>query len=245
MRPSGSWTRPSFLFLTMPTQGSIRRKRSRTRSDLPKPCRRSNRCYNGTVAGEARYWRALNEYHLWRDDEAWADVELAATLVENALVPKLAGLIAYRRRDFEVSREKLELSWHRDPTGCDTGFFLGIVTAELAYGTLPPVATARWSRTADVLREANDCFQKTELKLKAEIAAVQASTQPLERKLRQIKKREAEIVNNRRMAVAASYNIAVSYFNLSRKDDARRFAEEVAADEQFGARARELLARLR
>jgi hypothetical protein len=37
----------------------------------------------------------------------------------------------------------------------------------------------------------------------------------------------------------------VSYFSLSRKDEARQYAEKVADDEQFGERARDLLSRLR
>ena len=45
--------------------------------------------------GDARYWRALNEAQLARYDDAWTDVELAAKLIVNADVPKLAGIIAY------------------------------------------------------------------------------------------------------------------------------------------------------
>src|SRR5262249_27060151 len=45
--------------------------------------------------GDARYWRALNESELERNDQAWVDIEEAAKLLINAEVPKLAGLIAY------------------------------------------------------------------------------------------------------------------------------------------------------
>ena len=41
------------------------------------------------------------------------------------------------------------------------------------------------------------------------------------------------------------FDIAVAYYNLSRKTEARQFAEKVVGDEQFGERARELLSRLR
>ena len=47
------------------------------------------------------------------------------------------------------------------------------------------------------------------------------------------------------MTATSWFNIAVSYFNLSRKDEAREYAEKVADDEQFGERARDLLSRLR
>jgi tetratricopeptide (TPR) repeat protein len=187
------------------------------------------------LVGDARYWRALNESLLGRIDEAWDDIELAAKLVVNAEVLKLAGTIAYRRKQLDVSREKFEQSRQRNRDDCETGYYLGIVLGE----------QAAWSRTADVLVETVGCFEKTELKLNEEIAAIRASGQPPERKARQVRKREQQIAGNRRTIVTSWYNIAVSYFSLSRRDDARQFAEKVAADDQFGERARELLARLR
>jgi hypothetical protein len=36
----------------------------------------------------------------------------------------------------------------------------------------------------------------------------------------------------------------VAYYSLSRKEEARQFAEKVAADDQFGERAKEILTRL-
>jgi hypothetical protein len=47
------------------------------------------------------------------------------------------------------------------------------------------------------------------------------------------------------MIVTARYNTAVSYFRLPKTDDARQFAEKIVTDDEFGARAQELLARLR
>ena len=46
------------------------------------------------------------------------------------------------------------------------------------------------------------------------------------------------------MQATSWFDIAVAYYNLSRKEEARQFAEKVASDEQFGERAREILARL-
>ena len=103
--------------------------------------------------GDARYWRALNESELDRNDEAWTDVELAAKLLVNAEVPKLAGLIAYRRHELDVSRAKFEQSRTRNPRDCETGYYLGVVLAE----------QRAWPRTAEVLREASDCLQGAEL----------------------------------------------------------------------------------
>ena len=188
-----------------------------------------------SLVGDARYWRAVNEEALSRDDEAWADIELANKQLFNAAVPKLAGIIAYHRKQLDVSQNRFELSRRRDKSDCETGFYLGIVLGE----------QRAWPRTAEVLIETVACFEKAEAKLNEEIANIRASTQPLDRQIRQIKKREAQIASNRRMIVTSWYNTAVSYFSLSKKEQAREFAERVITDDEFGERARQLLAQLR
>ncbi len=47
------------------------------------------------------------------------------------------------------------------------------------------------------------------------------------------------------MLVTSWFNPAVAYYNLQRNAEARQFAHKVASDEQFGERAREILARLK
>ena len=187
------------------------------------------------LVGDARYWRAINENQLEQLDLAWDDVGLAARLMRNAAVPKLAGIIAYKRHQLDVAREKFEESWKLGHDDCETGFYLGIVLGE----------QAAWARTAQVLTDTTACLEKAEEKLKAEIAAMQVSTDHPERQLRQIRKREQDIAKGRRMTATSWFNIAVSYFSLSRKDEAREYAQKVADDEQFGERARDLLSRLR
>lgn len=189
---------------------------------------------NRWFLGDARYWRAMNEAQLGRNDEAWDDVENAASLLFNAEVPKLAGIIAYRRTQLDVARGKFEESWKRNRGDCETGFYLGVVSAE----------QAAWSRTADTLVEVVRCFDGEEKKLNGEIEAIRASTQRPERRERQIQRREQQIAANKRMVVTSWFNLAVSSYNLARKDEARVYAEKVVNDEQFAERARELLARL-
>ena len=188
-----------------------------------------------SLVGDARYWRALNEDSLGSYDEAWADIELADKQLSDAAVPKLAGIIAYHRKQLDVSQDRFELSRRRNRSDCETGFYLGIVLGE----------QRKWPRTAEVLIETVACFEKAEEKLNGEIENIRASTQPLDRQTRQIKRREAEIASNRRRIVTSWYNMAVSYFSLSKKEQAREFAERVITDDEFGERARQLLARLR
>lgn len=185
--------------------------------------------------GDARYWRALNESELERNDEAWVDVELAAKLLINADVPKLAGLIAYRRKELEISRARFDESRQRNPKDCETGYYLGVVLAEQKV----------WPRTAAVLREASDCLQGAELAYTKEIADIRSSKDPPERQAKKIARREQYIAKGRRYLATSWFDIAVAYYNLSHRDEARQFAEKVVADEQFGERAREILTRLR
>jgi tetratricopeptide (TPR) repeat protein len=184
--------------------------------------------------GEARYWRALNENQLSRYDEAWSDIEQAAKLLINADVPKLAGIIAYRRQQLDTSRVKFEESRQRDSNDCETTFYLGVVLGD----------QRSWARAANVLGDAVACIESAEAEAIRDIATIRDSTDPPERKARQIARREKRIADGRRMIATSWYNTAVAYYSLSRKDEARRFAEKVAADDQFGERAKEILTRL-
>jgi tetratricopeptide (TPR) repeat protein len=184
--------------------------------------------------GDARYWRALNESELDLNEEAWTDVEAAAKLVMNAQVPKLAGLIAYRLQQLDVSRAKFEQSRLRNPADCETVFYLGVVLAE----------QRSWVPTADVLVEAARCLEANDVAYLQEIASIQASTDPPARKANKIARRELYVAKGRRQLATSWFDIAVAYYNLVRKSEARQFAEKVADDEQFGERARELMARL-
>jgi tetratricopeptide (TPR) repeat protein len=184
--------------------------------------------------GDARYWRALNESQLARTDEAWTDVELADKLLINADVPKLAGLIAYRRQQLDVSRAKFELSRERNRSDCEVAFYLGVVLGD----------QREWARAAGVLQDAAACLEAAEQDAIAAVAAIRASSAPAERQARQIARREKQIADGRRMMATSWFNTAVAYFSLSNKAAARQFAEKVADDGQFGDRAREILARL-
>src|SRR5262245_6215608 len=185
--------------------------------------------------GDARYWRALNESELERNDEAWRDVEAAAKLLINAEVPKLAGLIAYRRKELEVSREKFTLAHTRNANDCETAFYLGVVTAELRD----------WAPAADTLIGAARCLQENEKAYLEEIASIEASDDPPARKAAKIARRRQYIAKGRRQMATSWFDTAVACYNLARKSEAQQYAELVAADEQFGDRAKEILSRLR
>ena len=160
---------------------------------------------------------------------------MAAKLLINAEVPKLAGLIAYRRQQLEVSRGKFEQAHTRNPNDCETFFYLGIVNAEMGS----------WAPTAEILVNAVVCLQANEVAYRNEIASIEASNDPPARKVAKIARREQYIAKGRRQIATSWFDTAVACYNLSRKAEAQQYAEKVVADEQFGARAKELLSRLR
>ncbi len=162
-------------------------------------------------------------------------MERADRLLINAEVPKLAGIIAYRREQLDTARAKFEISHERNPSDCEPTFYLGIVHSD----------QRAWERAAAVLADAVRCLEGAEQGYRLEIDRIRASDDPPARKERQIARREKAIANGRRMIATSWFNSAVAYFSLSKKDDARQYAEKVIDDEQFGDRAKEILNRLK
>ena len=185
--------------------------------------------------GDAHYWKAYNELQLERYDAAWTDIEAADRSLINSDVPKLAGIIAINRQQLDVARQKLELAKQRNPNDCQTLYYLHLVLAD----------QRQWSETVRGAVAASRCIDAAANGLREEIEAIRASDAPDARKARQIVAREQQIAAGMRMRATCWFNGAVASFNLSKKDEAREFAEKLADDEQFGERARQLLARLK
>ncbi len=185
--------------------------------------------------GEAHYWRAYGEHELRSYDAAWRDVEAADKLVFNSDVPKLAGLISYKRGDLDLARRRFLLSLTRFERDCETLYFLGMVLVE----------QRDWSASTERFTTAASCLGSELTAIERAIEAIRRSSDPPDVQARQIARREQRLAGDRRMLATSWFNLAVSHFNLARREEARTFAEKVLADPQFGARAKELLDRLR
>ncbi len=186
--------------------------------------------------GDARYWKAYNEFDLRRLDAAWDDIEASDNLLINSDVPKLAGIIAIDRKQYDVARQKLELSYRRNSMDCTTQYYLHLVLAELR----------QWSETARMAASGAGCLSASEVGLRAEIDRIRADDKlPELRKMRMIAGREQQIANAIRMRASCWYNGAVANYNLSKKDEAKELALKLADDEQFGDRAKQLIGLIR
>jgi tetratricopeptide (TPR) repeat protein len=184
--------------------------------------------------GDARFWRALNELQLGRLEPAWAEIELAAALLVNADVPKLAGIVATRRHELEIARQRFQEAWRRNPRDCETAFHLGNVLSQ----------QRAWTRAAEVYSETIACADADAQRLAEEINGLRTVDASSEYRRREIGRREEQIAAGRQMRAAGWFNTAVGYFNLSRFDDARLAAEQVRDDPVYGRQARALLTRL-
>lgn len=80
--------------------------------------------------GEAYYWRAWNEYHLARIEEARADTDHAKGLMHNASVLVLSGMIEWHEHRFDESEAELQDALTLDAGQCEAAFLLGSVRAE-------------------------------------------------------------------------------------------------------------------
>jgi tetratricopeptide (TPR) repeat protein len=185
--------------------------------------------------GDARYWKAYNELALDRNDAAWTDIEAADKLLINSDVPKLAGIVAINRKQYDVAREKLETSRQRNSMDCTTLYYLHLVLAELR----------QWPDTARGAANAAGCLTASSIGLRAEIDTIRADEKiPEARKVRMIAGREQQFANAIRMRASCWFNGAVANYNMAKKDEARELAQKIAEDEQFGERAKQLLALL-
>ena len=111
--------------------------------------------------------------------------------------------------------------------------------------TLVQAELRLWPEAARGAATAAGCLTASEVGLRAEIERIRGDGKlPEARKARMIAGRERQIGNAIRMRASCWFNGAVANYNLAKKDDAREMAQKIADDEQFGERAKQLLALL-
>ncbi|MGE0702827.1 MAG: tetratricopeptide repeat protein [Vicinamibacterales bacterium] len=181
--------------------------------------------------GNAYYWRAWNAAQLNQNEEAWADIEKAATLIFNAEVPKLTGMLATRRGDYGRAHEEFILARTRNPDDCETAVLLGGVHLDLRS----------WSDAASVLTDALGCLDRHDEDLRAAIARLLA----MSGRGLVAAHREQQLLINGRLRAQSSFNLAVAAVNLGDVETARLHAARVTGDERFADRALLLLQQLK
>ena len=98
--------------------------------------------------GEALYWRAWNKLQLNQVASARSDADRARTMVANAPMFVLSGMIDWRLRRLESAEEEFQKALTMDFGQCEAAHYMGIVRAERAR---LPEATA-------ALMQARQCY---------------------------------------------------------------------------------------
>jgi tetratricopeptide (TPR) repeat protein len=80
--------------------------------------------------GEAYYWRGWNQLRLDRNDRARADADRAKTLMANAAVFVLSGVIEWRLRRLETAEQEFQSAIQIDFGECEAALDLGVVRDE-------------------------------------------------------------------------------------------------------------------
>jgi tetratricopeptide (TPR) repeat protein len=181
--------------------------------------------------GDATYWRAWNEAQLNQIEEAWSDIAQAATLVVNADVPKLTGLLALKRGDLGRAQSELRVAHDRNPAECETAVLLGDTQLE----------SKQWQPATSTVRDALACLDHREHDLKIEIGSLIANGGSE----RILTHRQQELMANKSMRMRAWFNVAVAAANAGDRATAVDYAERLTSDEHFGERARQLLNQLK
>ena len=151
--------------------------------------------------GDARYWRtALSTSPKLDATTRWSDIEAAGRLVVNADVPKLAGLIAYRRRELEVSRDRFQLSLTRNKDDCETYSISAWCSPNSRPGSAPPRC---W------LTPRNACKRTRNGSSPRSNRSARQPIRPA-RKESKIKRREQYIAKGRRQIATLFFNVAVA-----------------------------------
>lgn len=83
------------------------------------------------MVGEAYYWRAWNQLRLAHFPEARLDTDRARTMMANARVFVLSGVVEWRLRHLEAAERDFQQAVTIDLGECEAAFDLGIVRDEL------------------------------------------------------------------------------------------------------------------
>jgi len=148
--------------------------------------------------GEAYYWRAWNEYHLARIEEARIDTDRAKGLMHNASVLVLSGMIEWHERRFDESEAELQDALTLDAGQCEAAFLLGAVRAE----------RRQWASGAAAFELAQRCYDLSVTLRRETIARITAGPGTEEGKARQIARQQRTMTEEAQHRDEAAQNAA-------------------------------------
>jgi tetratricopeptide (TPR) repeat protein len=148
--------------------------------------------------GEAYYWRAWNEYHLARIDDARIDTDRAKGLMHNASVLVLSGMIEWHEHRLDESEAELQDALTVDAGQCEAAFLLGSVRAE----------RRQWASGAAAFELAQRCYDLSVTLRRETIARITAGPGSDDGKARLIGRQERAMADEAQHRDEAAANAA-------------------------------------
>jgi tetratricopeptide (TPR) repeat protein len=148
--------------------------------------------------GEAYYWRAWNEYHLSRVEEARVDTDHAKGLMHNGAVLVLSGLIEWHDHRLDDAEAELQDALTLDAGQCEAAYLLGSVRAEQRL----------WSSGAAAFELAQRCYDLSVTLRREAIARIRAGPGSDDGKGRQIARQERAMAEEEQHRDEAAQNAA-------------------------------------
>ena len=148
--------------------------------------------------GEADDWRAWNEYHVARIDDARIDTDRAKGLMHNASVLVLSGMIEWHEHRLDESEAELQDALTLDAGQCEAAFLLGAVRAE----------RRQWASGAAAFELAQRCYDLSVTLRRETIARITAGPGTSEGKARQIAQQQRAMSEEAQYRDEAAQNAA-------------------------------------
>ena len=152
----------------------------------------------GVFTGEARYWRAWNQYRLERLPEARADADLAKALMANPPLFVLSGMIEWRVQRLESADQEFQRAIEMDFGQCEAAFYLGSVRGERRL----------WPESLAAFVHAQQCFDLSIVTRRQLIASLSEPAGDAALNARQIVSHERAIAAAEKRRAEAAQNAA-------------------------------------
>jgi len=135
--------------------------------------------------GEAYYWRGWNHLRLGQHDLARGDTDRAKTLMSNAAVFVLSGVIEWRLRRHDTAEKEFESAIAIDFGECEAALDLGIVRDE----------QRKRAQSLTAFQQARQCYDLSIALRREAIATVQAGPGTATAKAREAARHERELAD--------------------------------------------------
>lgn len=166
--------------------------------------------------GEVHYWKAWNLFSLGRLDDARVSVDAARTLMVNADVSYLGGVIAFRQQRLDDAQQDFDAAIELEERHCEAHFDRAALS----------LVRTTWSDAASRFDTAFECLAARVPTLEQRIADAREARLSEDARAALVAKREAALLAHRHQMAWARYNAAVAYANVGGEPAARPRVDE-------------------